>query len=152
MLVPGFETINGSLGQGLGVACGIARGLRQKKSAAGVYVLVGDGELCEGSVWEAVMFAAHHRLDNLVLIVDSNKKSMLGYCAGILDLLPLEEKFAAFGWDVAAVDGHDVRAVHAGISRFKASRQGARRRSWPTRSRARACPSSNKTPSAMSEP
>ncbi len=70
------------------------------------------------------MFAAHHRLDNLVLIVDSNKKSMLGCCAGILDLLPLEEKFAAFGWDVAAVDGHDVRAVHAGISRFKASRQG----------------------------
>ncbi len=124
MLVPGFETINGSLGQGLGVACGIARGLKQKKSAAGVYVLLGDGELGEGSVWEAVMFAAHHQLDNLVLIVDSNKKSMLGYCSSILNLLPLEEKFAGFGWDVAAVDGHDVRAVHAQLSRCKASRQG----------------------------
>jgi len=124
MLVPGFETINGSLGQGLGVACGIARGLKQKASAAGVYVLLGDGELCEGSVWEAVMFAAHHRLDNLVAIVDSNKKSMLGHCASILDLLPLEEKFAAFGWDVAAVDGHEVRAVREELVRFKAAGQG----------------------------
>jgi transketolase len=124
MLVPGFETINGSLGQGLGVACGMACGLKQKKSAAGVYVLVGDGELCEGSVWEAVMFAAHHHLDNLTLIVDSNKKSMLGYCSGILNLLPLEEKFAGFGWDVATIDGHDVHAVHAQLGRFKASRQG----------------------------
>ena len=124
MLIPGFETINGSLGQGLGVACGMASGLRKKKSAAGVYVLLGDGELYEGSVWEAVMFAAHHELDSLVLIVDSNKKLMLGYCASILNLLPLEEKFAGFGWDVAAVDGHDVRAVHGQLSRFKASRQG----------------------------
>ena len=71
------------------------------------------------------MFAAHHQLDNLVLIVDSNKKSMLGYCGSILNLSPLEEKFAAFGWDVATVDGHDVRAVHEQLSRFKAARQGA---------------------------
>ncbi len=124
MLVPGFETINGSLGQGLGVACGMACGLKKKKSAAGVYVLLGDGELCEGSVWEAVMFAAHHQLDNVVLIIDSNKKSMLGYCSSILNLLPLEEKFVGFGWDVAAVDGHDVHAVQEQLDRFKAVRQG----------------------------
>ena len=124
ILIPGFETINGSLGQGLGVACGIARGLTNKQSPAGVYVLVGDGELYEGSVWEAVMFAAHHRQDNLTLIVDSNKISMLGHCRSILNLLPLEEKFAAFGWDVAAVDGHDVRAVHEQLGRFAAARQG----------------------------
>ena len=120
----GIEASCGSLGQGLGVACGVARGLKQKNSAAGVYVLLGDGELCEGSVWEAVMFAAHHQLDNLVLIVDSNKKSMLGYCNSILNLLPLEEKFAGFGWDVAAVDGHDVRAVQGQLRRFQAARQG----------------------------
>lgn len=124
MLVPGFETINGSLGQGLGVACGVARGLKQKQSPAGVFVLSGDGELYEGSVWEAVMFAAHHRQDNLTLIVDSNKISMLGHCRGILNLLPLEEKFAAFGWDVAAVDGHDVRLVRQQLAHFAATRQG----------------------------
>src|SRR5208337_4158479 len=89
-----------------------------------VYVLLGDGELCEGSVWEAVMFAAHHRLDNLVMIVDSNKKSMLGRCESILNLLPLEEKFAGFGWEVAGVDGHEVHAVREVLSRFKNLRQG----------------------------
>ena len=124
MLVPGFETINGSLGQGLGVACGIAKALKQKKSAAGVFVLLGDGELYEGSVWEAVMFAAHHRLDNLTLVVDSNKKSMLGCCESILNLLPLEEKFTAFGWEVAAVDGHDAAAVLRQLGRWNASRDG----------------------------
>lgn len=124
VLVPGFETINGSLGQGLGVACGMAKGLRQKKSDASVFVLAGDGELYEGSVWEAVMFAAHHKLDNLVLIVDSNKISMLDYCGRILNLAPLEEKFAAFGWEVVTVDGHDVQAVYQHLSRLKATRGG----------------------------
>ena len=122
ILVPGIETINGSLGQGLGVACGVALGLRRKQSEASVFVLVGDGELYEGSVWEAVMFAAHHQLDNLVLIVDNNKKSMLDYCDHILSLTPLEEKFRAFGWEVASVDGHDLREVHARLGELKAAR------------------------------
>jgi transketolase len=122
ILVPGIETINGSLGQGLGVACGVALGLRRKQSDASVFVLVGDGELYEGSVWEAVMFAAHHQLDNLVLIVDNNKKSMLDYCDRILSLTPLEEKFRAFGWEVASVDGHDLHEVHARLSELKATR------------------------------
>jgi transketolase len=124
MLAPGIETINGSLGQGLGVACGICLGLRQKQSEASVFVLVGDGELYEGSVWEAVMFAAHQRLDNLLLVVDSNKKSMLGYCQDILNLEPLVEKFKAFGWEVASADGHDVREVYGQLSRLKAARGG----------------------------
>ena len=123
MLIPGFETINGSLGQGLGVACGMASGLRKKKSAAGVYVLLGDGELYEGSVWEAVMFAAHHELDSLVLIVDSNKKSMLGYCAASSTCCRWKRSLPASAgtWPQSTAT---TSAVHGQLSRFKASRQG----------------------------
>ncbi len=73
-IIPGFETVNGSLGHGLGVACGISLGLKKKKKDESVFVLSGDGELSEGSVWEAVMFAGHHQLDNLILIVDNIAK------------------------------------------------------------------------------
>ena len=108
VLVPGIETTNGSLGLGLGVGCGMALALRRRRSGSRVFVLVGDGELNEGSVWEAVMFAAHQRLANLILIVEANQKSMLGYCDRILNLSPLEERFRAFGWHVRSADGHDV--------------------------------------------
>ena len=111
-IVPGFETINGSLGHGLGVACGISLALKIKKIKRNVFVLLGDGELYEGSVWEAIMFAGHHRLDNLNIIIDNNKISMLGYCKNILDLEPFEDKFKAFQWVVARVDGHDVKQLH----------------------------------------
>lgn len=106
--IPGYETINGSLGHGLGVACGIALGLRAKDSPRSVIVLIGDGELYEGSVWEAIMFARHHRLDNLTLVVDNNRICMLDYCSKIIDLEPLNEKFACFGWEHHTIDGHDV--------------------------------------------
>jgi len=109
--VPGFETTNGSLGHGLGVACGVAMALFAGEKSEHVFVLMGDGELNEGSVWEAVMFAAQHKLGNLTLIVDRNRKCMLGECAGIMDLSPLDAKFAAFGWDVCTVDGHDTDAL-----------------------------------------
>ena len=79
-IIPGYETVNGSLGHGLGVGCGVAMGLRMKSSSASVYVLLGDGELHEGAVWEAVMFAAQHRLGNLMAIVDQNGRAMLGNC------------------------------------------------------------------------
>jgi transketolase len=117
--VPGIETTNGSLGLGLGVGCGVALALRQRQSDARVFVLVGDGELNEGSVWEAVMFAAHQRLANLTLIVDANQKSMLGHCERILNLSPLEDRFRAFGWHVRSVDGHRVGEVHAALSDLK---------------------------------
>ena len=117
--VPGFETINGSLGHGLGVACGVAMALKRKKQDQKVFVLCGDGELNEGSVWEAVMFASYHKLNNLLLIVDNNKMSMLGYQKDILNLEPLEEKFSAFGWKTLNVDGHNIEQVHKTLSTLK---------------------------------
>jgi len=115
-VIPGFETVNGSLGHGLGVGCGMALGLKNKERKERVFVLVGDGELYEGSVWEAVMLAGEYRLNNLVCIVDNNKVCMLDYCKKIIDLEPLEEKFKAFGWAVKRVNGHDTAKLHKTFS------------------------------------
>jgi transketolase len=109
--IPGIETTNGSLGHGLGVACGMAMALRRKKSDAMVYVMVGDGELCEGSVWEAVMFAGQQKLKNLVLLVDFNGVAMLDYSRNIIDLEPLDQKLREFRWEAVTLDGHDPVAV-----------------------------------------
>ena len=122
--VPGYETINGSLGQGLGVAAGMAIALRAKKLSSAVFVLSGDGEFYEGSVWEAVMFSSERRLDNLVLIIDQNKACMLDYCKNIIDLEPLENKLKIFGWEVACADGHNVDALSKQLLKFKHSRGG----------------------------
>lgn len=114
--ISGYETINGSLGQGLGVACGVALRLRDVAPDRKVFVLHGDGELYEGSVWEAIMFAGHHRLDNLILVIDQNGACMLDFCRNILDLSPLEEKLRTFGWEATRVDGHDVAALSAAFA------------------------------------
>lgn len=119
--VPGFETINGSLGHGLGVACGMSMALNIKKLDKNVFVLCGDGELNEGSVWEAIMFAAYHKLGNLILIIDDNKISMLDYQKNILGLGPLDDKFAAFDWEVKTVDGHNVKQLYTALNSFKTS-------------------------------
>lgn len=118
-IIPGFETINGSLGHGLGVACGISLALKRKNKNEKVFVLLGDGELNEGSIWEAVMFAGEHKLDNLIVIVDNNKICMLDYCKNILDIEPLGEKFKVFGWDVKTVDGHDVSQLLSALADLK---------------------------------
>ena len=123
-VVPGFETTNGALGHGPGVACGMALALRGKGVDKQVYVLVGDGEMNAGAVWEAVMFAGHHRLDNLTLLIDNNKKSMLGLQKEIMGLVPFETKFAAFQWHAVGVDGHDVTQLHQALTAFKNSRDG----------------------------
>jgi transketolase len=120
--IPGYETMNGSLGHGLGVAAGNCVGLKAKSSSNVVFVLSGDGELYEGSVWEALMFSAQNKLDNLILIVDNNKACMLDYCRNILDLEPLEKKFDVFGWEVKRVNGHDVEALYSALMTFKGSR------------------------------
>ena len=117
--IPGFETINGSLGHGLGVAAGVAMALKAKGNGAKVFVLAGDGELCEGSVWEAVMFAGQHALDNLILVVDRNGISMLDYMKNIMKLEGLEKIFVNFGWKAETVDGHDVQAVHSSLKGMK---------------------------------
>lgn len=122
--VPGYETINGSLGHGLGVACGIALALRAKKSESKVFVLLGDGELFEGSVWEAIMFAAQHGLDNLILIIDNNRICMLDYCSKIINLEPIESKFQVFGWDSISVDGHDVNELCKVLLQTKQQKNG----------------------------
>lgn len=123
--IPGIETINGSLGHGLGVACGMALALKRKGVDRHVYCICGDGELNEGAVWEAIMFAGHHHLDNLVLIVDDNKVSMLGFQETILNLQPLEDKFAAFDWESQTVNGHDLSQVFNCLSNFKSSTKNA---------------------------
>ena len=122
--IPGFETINGSLGHGLGVACGLAIALKDKGSSVNVVVLCGDGELFEGSVWEAAMFAGSHKLDNLLLIVDRNKISMLGPTREIIDLDPLEDKFRSFGWEAVSADGHDADALVKVLGGLLAARGG----------------------------
>lgn len=109
--IPGIESTNGALGHGLGVACGTALGLKVRGGKERVFVLCGDGELNEGSIWEAVMFAGFHRLQNLILIIDNNQMSMLGYQDQILGMEPLEDKFKAFGWKTARVDGHDLNQL-----------------------------------------
>jgi transketolase len=111
-VVPGYETVNGSLGHGLGVGCGMAIALRSKQQQQNVVVLTGDGELNEGSNWEAIMFAQQHNLDNLTLIVDYNKTSMLDLSKNIIDMNSLNSKFEAFNWKAYEVkDGHDVEEV-----------------------------------------
>jgi len=106
--IKGIETINGSLGHGLGVGVGIAVALKKKKLDSKVYVICGDGELYEGSMWEAIMFAPTQKLDNLILVVDYNKTSMLDRVKNIIDLEPLKEKFLSFNWEVFEADGHNL--------------------------------------------
>ncbi len=109
--VPGIDFSTGSLGQGLSIAAGAALGARLQLSNRRVYVLLSDAECNEGSVWEAAMFAAHHRLSNLVVIVDVNGQQALDYTANVMSLEPLGERWRSFGWDVHDVDGHDQVAI-----------------------------------------
>ncbi len=110
-IIPGYETVNGSLGHGLGVASGIAIALKKKKLDNSVFVMVGDGELYEGANWEAIMFAAHHQLDNLIILLDCNKISMLDYTDKIINHFSFDEKFKSFNWDIFRANGHNIDEV-----------------------------------------
>lgn len=123
-VIPGYETVNGSLGHGLGVGTGVALGLKTKKSKSNVFVVSGDGELHEGANWEAIMFASQHCLDNLNLIVDNNQISMLGFTDDIVSHGSFVDRFGAFGWTCYEVDGHDVIAVQAILKKMKAEHSG----------------------------
>ena len=120
-LVPGVEVSTGSLGQGLSIAAGTAAGLALDGRAGTVFALLGDGECEEGQVWEAAMFAAHRRLGNLVAVVDHNGLQIDGAICDVCDPEDIGAKFAAFGWDVAEVDGHDLPAVTAALTAAKAA-------------------------------
>jgi transketolase len=113
--VPGVEFSTGSLGHGLGFACGKALAAKRQKKSWRAFAMLSDGELDEGSNWEAILFAPHHKLDNLVAIVDYNKIQSLGSVKEVLDLHPLAEKFRAFNWAVREIDGHDHAAIAAAL-------------------------------------
>lgn len=113
--LPGVEASTGSLGQGLSISCGIALGVaghKEQDNVPTVFTLLGDGELQEGQNWEAFMFAAHHKLNNLVAIIDKNDLQIDGYCGDIVTLGDLPSKLRAFGWEVREVDGHDVEEIY----------------------------------------
>lgn len=124
---PGMEITGGSLGHGLGIAVGMCLGLKRKKSAAFVYNLMSDGELGEGSTWEAAMSAAHHGLDNLIAIIDFNNQQADGPSTKMLSSEPVTDKFEAFGWFIQRVDGNDIDAVREAFDRARAH-EGARPR------------------------
>jgi transketolase len=112
--LPGVDFSTGSLGQGLSIAAGAALAARRQGSARRVFALMSDAEQNEGSIWEAAMFAAHHRLANLVVLVDVNGQQALGYTRDVLDPgPPPRARWEAFGWDVREVDGHDVEGLAA---------------------------------------
>ena len=113
---PGVITAGGSVGHGLSVGAGIAIGLKRAKEPGTVYVLMSDGELNEGSVWEAVMFAAHHKLSNLVAIVDVNDWQAMGKTDEVISMEPLLGKWANFGWRTREIDGHDHRKIENALT------------------------------------
>jgi transketolase len=115
--VAGVEFSTGSLGHGLPVACGMALAAKRLGKPHRVFVLLSDGELDEGSNWEAILFAPHHGLDNLVAIVDYNKIQSFGSTAQVLELEPLVDKWRAFRWTVVEVDGHDHLQIREALAR-----------------------------------
>ena len=116
---PGMEITGGSLGQGLGIAVGMCLGLKRKRSDAFVYNLLSDGELNEGSTWEAAMSASHWKLDNLVALVDVNNQQADGASSGVLGFEPLAARWEAFGWNAQRVDGNDIAALQAAFDRAR---------------------------------
>jgi transketolase len=114
--IPGIEVSTGSLGHGLPIAAGMALAARRDGRPSRAFALLSDGECDEGSTWEAALFAGHHRLDNLVALVDYNTIQSLGFVKDILDLEPFAAKWRDFGWAVREVDGHDVDQVMAALS------------------------------------
>jgi transketolase len=111
--IPGVEVSTGSLGHGLSIACGMALSAKRDGRPFRVLVMLSDGECDEGSLWEAAMFAPHHRLDNLVAIVDYNKIQSLATTDEVLNLEPLAAKWSAFGWEVLEINGHDFEEIEA---------------------------------------
>ncbi len=119
--IPGVDMSTGSLGQGISAACGMALAGKIDGASYRVYSVLGDGELEEGQVWEAAMFAAHYKLSNLTAFVDFNGLQIDGDITKVMSPLPIDEKFKAFGWHVIVVDGHDIDALHEAVTEAKAT-------------------------------
>lgn len=114
---PGIEAVTGSLGQGLSIGVGLALAMRLDRRHNRIYVVMGDGELAEGQLWEAAMAAAAYKVDNLTAIVDRNRIQATGPTAEVLDIPDIERKWEAMGWKAFAADGHDVSSILAGLER-----------------------------------
>ena len=117
--VPGVDMSTGSLGQGISVAVGMALAAKHTGNANRVYALLGDGEIQEGQVWEACMSAAHHKLDNLCIVVDNNGLQIDGNIADVMSPYPIVGKLEAFGFNVLPIDGHDFDAIEAALAKAK---------------------------------
>jgi len=122
--LPGVELSTGSLGHALGVSCGSAIASKRLGRSNTIFTIMSDGELDEGSNWEAILFAAHHRLDNLICIVDYNRIQSFGSVSEVMTLEPLMDKFRAFNWSVDEIDGHSVSPIQEVLGRLKAERLG----------------------------
>lgn len=118
--VPGVDMSTGSLGQGISTACGMALSAKLDNKDYRVYCVMGDGETEEGQVWEATMFAAHYKLDNLCAILDYNGLQIDGNIADVMSPIPLDEKFRAFNWNVIYVDAHDFDSLRDGFAKARA--------------------------------
>ena len=118
-LLNGVEVSTGSLGQGLSIGCGMATGLKLDKNPAHVFVYLGDGELQEGSCWEAFMQAPHRKLNNLIAIIDRNRYQIDGCTEDIMSIDPLEDKIKAFNWNTLVIDGHDIEQIYNAIEQAK---------------------------------
>lgn len=117
--IPGVDMSTGSLGLGISAACGMALAAKQMKQDWRVWTIVGDGESEEGQVWEAAMFAAHYKLDNLCVMVDQNGLQIDGPVCDVMNVQPLDQKLAAFGFEVAVIDGHDFPAIFDAFDRAR---------------------------------
>ena len=117
--VPGVDMSTGSLGQGISTACGMALAAKVKGKQNRVYTLLGDGEIQEGQVWEACMFASHYKLDNLCVIIDNNGLQIDGDVAKVMSPYPIDEKLKAFGFHVEVIDGHDFEAIESALNTAK---------------------------------
>ncbi len=117
--VPGVDMSTGSLGQGISTACGMALAAKVKGKENRVYTLLGDGEIQEGQVWEACMFASHYKLDNLCVIIDNNGLQIDGDVAKVMSPYPIVDKLEAFGFHVEAIDGHDFEQIEAALNTAK---------------------------------
>jgi transketolase len=126
MMTPGMEAVTGSLGQGLSIGVGMALALRLAKSSSRVYVIMGDGELAEGQLWEAAMAASRYGLDSITGILDRNQIQATGPTKEIFEIPDIPEKWRAFGWNVLSVNGHDVGAI------LKALDEAAAKKGAPT--------------------
>ena len=117
--VPGVDMSTGSLGQGISTACGMALAAKVKGKTNRVYTLLGDGEIQEGQVWEACMFASHYKLDNLCVIIDNNGLQIDGNVADVMSPYPIVDKLEAFGFHTQAIDGHDFEAIESAMETAK---------------------------------